>query len=593
MRVHEFRGSEANAVNGENYNLKESDFLNGTCDESSSRKPLSYKPASDSYEEPSLQDVCSESIKETGRRIKGISRNRVCPKEPANGDNDRCEGCLPNERLAANASHLESHLGNLNIPKGYDCMVQPEKIQREKRKAGRPKKLSYVAEDDSSNSSHKRKRGRPKGWRKNPERDVYIEMIDAPCEKRNPKSVFDAVVVPLNNCKETSKEDSDNEALRNGIQSETNDHTWDINADAVVKPDSNSSDYEMEEPVPGLTFESMTTGPSSSDLPSSGEPLNIAQSDSESETNFGFSEDDFAALDKIEQDFEAHDFVQSNQFSSPDSISRKILVCEQNETSPQKGANEVMKLSRGTTVGNRKENNNIFNTNTGGKANEIGMRIPSTSSGSSKFEKKSFGNPANLKYPNFLKSPRDSTKFLNTRTKPSVSNLFASKNSNYRTKQALFKPFRPPFKKDAPFNVIDEETKPTHASSPRRLHHDNVAAGSLTINKLQSEISTLQDQISVVELANDLENNQEDEMGLLEKIQRWRRSAQLAVEVLFPVFSLKFTTMLQEIPESVLPSVVDNLRSKPCNIGTFLEQLDIPFSLLNYNPDSDSWGDEA
>ncbi|WBW73612.1 recombination mediator Swi2 [Schizosaccharomyces osmophilus] len=604
MRIHEFHRSEANAVKGENYKTRElgndsnCSSLNSSCVQNSSMQPSSCKPLSDKFDEPLLTDIASEPTHETERHIRGFARDPTCSRERPNGDDDRAEACVQNESLAIHASHLKNQQGSFDVPEGHECMLSTDKIQKEKRKAGRPKKLRYIAEDSSSNGcTHKRKRGRPKGWRKNPERDVYLEMIDAPVEKRNPKSVFDAVVVPLNSFKGTTEEEVENEASGNELQSETNDESWSFDVDVGVKTDLNSHEYGLEEPVPGLTFESMSIGPPSSDLPSNNEPPNATQSEPDSETNFSFSDDDFAVLDKIEHEFEAHDIDQSKEFSSSDSISHRITLCEQNEPPPQKSATEIMELPKGTTLNSRKENNNIFKINTDGKANKIGRRLPTTSDGLSKLEAKSFGNPANFKYPTLLKSPKGSPKTSSMRTKTPFRSPFASKNSDNRAKKTLSKPFRPPLKKDAPFNIIDEEVKPKYISSSRTAHHGDIASTndgrSPVISRLQSEISTLQDQISIVELANDLENDQEDEVGLLEKIQRWRRSAQLAVEVLFPVFSLKFTTMLQEVPESILPSVVDDLRSKPCNIGTFLEQLDIPFSLLNYNPDSDSWGDDA
>ncbi|EPY52793.1 Swi5 complex subunit Swi2 [Schizosaccharomyces cryophilus OY26] len=598
MKIHEIPRSEANTVKGKKHIStgfgieSDSSLLNDSSIQNSSVQPSSRKPLSDDFNEPLLTNIPSESFCEPEKRGRSFARNPCSSGKGPNGDNDQGDAyALENENLSIQPSCLENQLDKFDVSEGHKQGLPKTKIQKEKRKAGRPKKLSYVAEDILSEGlSHKRRRGRPRGWRKHPERDVCLEMIDAPVEKHNPKSVFEAVVVPLNSVKNSLKQE---------IANEPNDRTWDFEHHSGMNTDVNMQDGELEDSVPGLTFDS-SIGPSSCDLPNNNESLNVTKSDPDSDTNFSFSDDDFAVLDKIEHEFEIHDTDQPKSTSPSSSPSHRITLCENNEALPQKSVTEIKEIQKNNTLNSRKENNNIFQSSSKAKAHHAGMRfhVRPTFNGRSNLEAKSIGKPSNFKYPSFLKSSRNNENTSSARNKPLVRSPFAQNNSGDRIKQTLSKPFRPPLKKDALHNIIEEGTEPESGPrSSRMMHLDDANltndGHSSVVSRLQSEVSNLQDQVSIVELAYDLENTQEDEVKLYENIQRWRRSAQLAVEVLFPVFSLKFTTMLQEVPESVLPSVVDDLRSKPCNIGTYLEQLNIPFSLLNYNPENDSWGDET
>ncbi|EEB06454.1 Swi5 complex subunit Swi2 [Schizosaccharomyces japonicus yFS275] len=109
--------------------------------------------------------------------------------------------------------------------------------------------------------------------------------------------------------------------------------------------------------------------------------------------------------------------------------------------------------------------------------------------------------------------------------------------------------------------------------------------------ELERDIAELNHKLETVRMALKAEAGGLDTNSIASKIQCWRNAARLAIEVLFPVFSLRFSTMMQEVPVSVIPNVVDELREKPCTIGTFLRQLDIPFHLVGYNSESNCWDD--
>ncbi|CAB77010.1 DNA recombination mediator Swi2 [Schizosaccharomyces pombe] len=515
-------------------------------------------------------------------------------------------------------------------------MLKKREMTRVKHRAGRPRKYSYVNKDLNFEEGLPRRRGRPTGWRKYPEKEEIYPTLSPRIKK--PRKVFDAVVIPV--------------TIKPSIYTEPSlPHHIDWNNGCSEEFDFEPS--REDEDFPDLTSDSTGQDPLSS------EPTIFDISPLPSDMEPTFSENSLITINKmaieerkqsrrleqplaesqhqedllnpygVDQDFDETCINESEQQATH--IPNSSIKFNYDYTPPKSATSH--KHKRVDLLASRKENvwtglygkvqtemvsnrgEAVLNENN--SKNRTNVTKPNSYKNSVLSIGNNHSNHSNIIKPNTYKNtilsnenntPNYSNVCLSTslinRSLPSLkSTMHPGVNKDLITRpfknvnkmsvrKALIKPFHPPISKISRTRLTVSSPERLYCAKPISMATAPSETDSKLINRIRNlelEIGGLKEQLSVVELALDTDKNSKQIQVVERKIQNWRKSAQLAVEVLFPVFSLKFTTMLQEVPQSVLRTSANDLRTKPCSIGTYLEQLQIPFHLLQYNSETESW----